>query len=377
MCFSERKIRILHVAFAAGGVDRYLRMLFKYMDKGRFENVLVCSPDFNVEKYRCLVSHIEQLEAHREICLDDIKLILEVRRLIRKYDPDIVYAHSSKAGAVTRLADIGIDNTCIYNPHGWAFNMRTVSPKKLKIYAMIEKIAALFCTKIICISEAEKRAALKKKICKSSKLQVICNGVDIEEYENTVHGVINREALSIPEKAFIVGMVGRLMSQKAPDVFIRAAKEIKESIPEAYFIIVGNGDLEKSIRDYAKKNFLEDSLLITGWVEEPLQYVELFDVALLLSRWEGFGLVLPEYMMVGKPIVATRVDAIPEIIQDGINGLLVNIDDVTAVRDAVMRLYEDIDMRKAFVKAGWQITKENFNANRVSQEHESMFRVLW
>lgn len=88
--------------------------------------------------------------------------------------PDIVYAHSSKAGAIARVADIGLKNHCLYNPHGWAFNMRC-SAKKKAMYTAIEKIAAPFCDKIICISDAEKQSALDKKICREDKLQVIFN----------------------------------------------------------------------------------------------------------------------------------------------------------------------------------------------------------
>ena len=161
----NKKIRILHVAQAAGGVDRYIRMLLKYLDKEKFENILVCSQDFHEEDYRGLVDSFEQVEMIRAIGGNDLKAIKEVRTLIKKYNPDIVYAHSSKAGAIARIADIGLKNHCVYNPHGWAFNMRC-SAKKKAIYTMIEKIAAPFCDKIICISDAEKQSALDKKICK-------------------------------------------------------------------------------------------------------------------------------------------------------------------------------------------------------------------
>ena len=137
-----RRIRILHVAQAAGGVDRYIRMLLKYLDKDKFENILVCSQAFHKEDYEGLVSCFEQIEMTREIGKNDICAIKKVRKLIKKYVPDIVYAHSSKAGALARIADIGIKNYCIYNPHGWAFNMRC-SDKKRKMYIVIEKIAVL------------------------------------------------------------------------------------------------------------------------------------------------------------------------------------------------------------------------------------------
>lgn len=368
----KNKIKILHVAQAAGGVDRYIRMLLKYLDKEKFENILVCSQDFREEDYRGLVDSFEQVEMTRAIGGSDLKAIKEVRALIKKYNPNIVYAHSSKAGAITRVADIGIKNYCIYNPHGWAFNMRC-SAKKKAIYTAIEKAAAPFCDKIICISDAEKQSALDKKICREHKLQVIFNGVDIESYENEAHGAVRRKDLNIPEDAFVVGMVGRMSPQKAPDVFIKMARQVKDKVPNAHFIIVGSGNQEPEIRKYAKDNGFSDSLHITGWVDNPMSYVELFDVACLLSRWEGFGLVLPEYMMAGKPIVATRVDAIPNIISDQYNGLLVEVDDALGASRAVVELAKDNDLRKKLVENEAADVSAKFDVKRVAKMHEELF----
>lgn len=84
----KKKIKILHVAQAAGGVDRYIRMLLKYLDKEKFENILVCSQDFNREDYDGLVDSFEQIEMNRAIGVSDLNSIKEVRRLIKKYNPD-------------------------------------------------------------------------------------------------------------------------------------------------------------------------------------------------------------------------------------------------------------------------------------------------
>ena len=371
----KKKIKILHVAQAAGGVDRYIRMLLKYLDKEKFENILVCSQDFREKDYKNLVDFFEQVKMDRAIGSNDLKAIGEVRRLIKRYNPDIVYAHSSKAGAIARVADIGLKNHCLYNPHGWAFNMRC-SAKKEAMYTAIEKIAAPFCDKIICISDAEKQSALDKKICREDKLQVIFNGVDIEAYENGIHGTVKRKDLNIPEDAFVVGMVGRISPQKAPDVFIKMAKHVKDKVSNAHFIIVGNGDQEAEIKKYARDNDFLDSLHITGWVDNPMSYVELFDVACLLSRWEGFGLVLPEYMMARKPIVASRVDAIPNIIRDGENGLLVGADDATGASNAVLRIYQEDGLKDRLVTQGFEDVHNRFNARRVSEEHGKLFERL-
>ena len=97
----KNKIRILHVAQAAGGVDRYIRMLLKYLDKEKFENILVCSQDFHEEDYRGLVDSFEQVEMIRAIGGNDLKAIKEVRTLIKKYNPDIVYPRTDNMLKIT------------------------------------------------------------------------------------------------------------------------------------------------------------------------------------------------------------------------------------------------------------------------------------
>lgn len=371
-----KKIRVLHIAQAAGGVDRYLRMLLKYMDREQFENIVVFSQNFNKNDYESIVDGYETVQMYRSIGIHDVKSVFQIRKLINEYQPDIVYAHSSKAGAVGRLADIGLKNKCIYNPHGWAFNMRCSKRKKF-LYTFIEKIAAHFCDKIVCISDAEKQSALENKICAKSKLQVIYNGIDIQEYENKKSSGLTRRKIGITENAFVVGMVGRLSQQKAPDVFVKMAVQVKKNISNAYFIIVGSGEMEEKIKNYAAANGIGKSLLVTGWVDEPMDYIELFDVACLLSRWEGFGLVLPEYMMAGKPIVATNVDAIPEIIHDGENGFLVEMDNAEEVCENICKIYNNELLRNNIIKQCRSDVKKKYDVKRVAIEHKKLFSAFY
>lgn len=237
----NKRICVLHVAEAAGGVERYLQTLFKYNDKKQVENILVCSQNYDYKKFEELADRVIVLKmAHQINPYSDIKVEKALRKIIKEIKPDIVYAHSSKAGALARIADLGLNNKVIYNPHGWAFNMLQ-SAKKKEMYKWVEKISANFCDKIVCISDAEKESALREKICKPDKLKVIYNGIDIEEIEKTF--TMSRTQLGIPKDAFVVGMVGRISKQKAPDTFVKAAKLIKEKIPNAYFLIVGDGEL--------------------------------------------------------------------------------------------------------------------------------------
>ena len=369
----ERKIRVLHVAEAAGGVERYLETLFKY-SKDKVENILVCSQNYDYEKFKRLADRVIVLKmAHDIQPSSDIKVERTLRRIIKQLKPDIVYAHSSKAGAFARIADLGLNNKVIYNPHGWAFNMQQ-SAKKQEMYKWVEKISAHFCDKIVCISDAEKESALREKICKPSKLQVIYNGIDFEEIEKTVP--MSRIQLGIPKNAFVVGMVGRLSKQKAPDIFVKAAKLIKEKIPNAFFLMVGDGELRDHVEDLINQYDLNSSFLITGWVNNPTAYMKIMNVGMLLSRWEGFGLVLPEYMACGVPIVATNVDAIPNVAKNGVNGMLVDKDDYHKAADAVDRLFKQPDLTSSLVKTADNIVKTKFDGKRVAQNTELLYKEL-
>lgn len=370
----NKRICVLHVAEAAGGVERYLQTLFKYSDKEQVENILVCSQNYDYKKMKSLADRVIVLKmAHQINPSSDIKVEKALRRNIKQLKPDIVYAHSSKAGALARIADLGLKNKVIYNPHGWAFNMQQ-SAKKKEMYKWVEKISAHFCDKIVCISDAEKESALREKICKPSKLQVIYNGIDLEAIKNTIPKT--KAELNIPEDAFVVGMVGRLSKQKAPDVFVKAAKLIKDKIPNAYFLMVGDGELRGQVENLIHQYDLGSSFLITGWVDNPTAYMKIMDVGMLLSRWEGFGLVLPEYMACSVPIVATNVDAIPNIVKDGVNGMLVGKDDYSEAADAVDRLFEQPNLTSSLVKDANNIVKNKFDGKRVAQNTELLYKEL-
>lgn len=370
----NKRVRVLHVAEAAGGVERYLQTLFKYSDKQLVENILVCSQNYDYKKMKSLADRVIVLKMSHQISpSSDIKVEKALRRIIKKLKPDIIYAHSSKAGALARIADLGLKNKVIYNPHGWAFNMQQSAQKK-ELYKWVEKISAHFCDKIVCISDAEKESALREKICKPSKLQVIYNGIDLEEIKNTVPKT--RKELNLPEDAFVVGMVGRLTKQKAPDIFVKAAKLIKQKIPNTYFLMVGDGELRDQIEKMIHQFGLDKSFLITGWVDNPASYMKIMNVGCLLSRWEGFGLVLPEYMACGVPIVATNVDAIPNIIKDHENGLLVEVNDSDTVKYNVSKVLLTPQLATSLTNKGIVMVTKKFNIKGTAVLTEKLYKKV-
>lgn len=369
------KKRILHITEAPGGVERYLVTLLTKMKKydDEFEHILVCSDLYDAEKFAGLAASVEHVDSlqHKITAGSDIPSIRTVRKLIKKYQPDIVYCHSSKAGAIGRIANYGLHNASVYNAHGWSFNMKGTSQREIRTYEAVEKALARTTDVIVCISEFEKNSALEHGICKEDKIRVIRNGIDFEEISNVRQK--DRAGIGIPENAFVVGQIGRLTAQKSPGMFVKMAREIKNRIDNAFFLMIGDGLERRETETLIREAGLQDCTYITGWVDNPLDYAGCIDVGVLLSRWEGFGLVLPEYMIMGKPIVACNVDAIPEILGDA--GLLVRPNDYRKAAEYVIRIQRDESLRDRLVQEGKRRVI-NFNAERTAEEHAELFRSL-
>ena len=174
-------MKIVHIAECAGGVDRYLEMLLPRL-KDEFLQVFICSHNFNVEKYQSMVENVEQIDLEQSFSPVKIsQQVRHIRALLKKYRPDVVYCHSSFAGGLGRLAAKGLKCKIVYNPHGWAFNIRG---SKAIAYKFIERMLASFTDKIVCISKAEYMSAVKNGIDDGKKLQVIENGIKVEAVVN-------------------------------------------------------------------------------------------------------------------------------------------------------------------------------------------------
>lgn len=243
---------------------------------------------------------------------------------------------------------------------------------KDKIFLLLERFLAHFTDRIVCISKTEEDDAITQHVAPKDELVLIQNGIDINAVRNA--SPIDRSSLGISDDAFVVGMIGRLTNQKAPDVFIRAAEIIHREIQNSAFIIVGDGDEQKDVESYAIEHGLK--LVITGWTDQPYCYLKDFDVAMLLSRWEGFGLAIVEYMAAEKNLVVTKVDAIPTLVRDHVDGLLVEVNNPQDAAEKVLWLYhhpkEAAEMRKNALKK----VIENYDINRVASQHVDMFNKL-
>lgn len=170
-----------------GGVIEYLYMLLKNIDHTKFNNILVISEEYReyIDRFKPFISEVYYLPMTRDVKIKSVfKSVIKLRKILKKIKPDIVYMHSSMAGAVGRIALLfNTKIKSIYNAHGWYFNAQ-ISDKKKKVYAIIEKILAFKSTKIINISKAEYDSAIQYKIAPAKKMCIIENGIDFIKFNN-------------------------------------------------------------------------------------------------------------------------------------------------------------------------------------------------
>ncbi|MDD4413223.1 MAG: glycosyltransferase family 4 protein [Oscillospiraceae bacterium] len=360
-----------------GGTLEYFKLLIPRLAEKGDEITVVCPSDGLMKmELEGMGIKVHIIEMVRKISIvRDARSICHLVRYIKSNDFDIIHTHSSKAGAIGRIAAFLCRTPCIYTAHGWAFSMSAGKLKKM-IYICIEKILALLCRRIVAISEFEHNIALQYRIAGSNKLKLISNGIDVNKFAIKPKKNLMKKLLGIKENVFVIGMVGRLAPQKDPLTFVKAAKIIADSGYAAYFILVGDGELRAEVEQKILDLGLSDQFLITGWVENVQDYTNIFDIGVLTSQWEGFGLVLAEYMANRVPVVASNVGGIPDVILDGETGKLVNPCDTLGFAAAIIDLLCNEDLKNKFITSGFERVNLLFSIQRVAQQHHELYMEM-
>ena len=374
-----KKKKIVFFAECAGGVEEYLFFFLKKFNNENFEKYLVVSQNYKdyEKKFKKICKKIFFIDVDHKINpIKDIKSIIQFKKIIKEIKPDIIYLNSSKAGGVGRLALwFNRKVKIIYNAHGWYFNAE-ISEIKKKIYVLIEKILAKKTDKIINISKNEYESAISNKIASKDKMCIIYNGIDFQKFlDANKYRASTRQKYKISNYDILIGVVGRISEQKNPISSIKAFKFVNKSYPNTKIMFVGSGNLEDEVKEYAKDYNIIDKVIITGWDENVEKYIPAFDIAILPSKWEGFGLAIIEYMACDKPIVASKVGGIKDIIEDKKNGLLINANDTKALSEKIIELIENEDLKNRLIYNNRQY-KFNYNIENVVKQHIEIFDNL-
>lgn len=198
------------------------------------------------------------------------------------------------------------------------------------------------------------------------RIHVIHNAVDADRFLEYAEADVRGE-LGIPADAFVTGIVGRLTLQKGHDVFLEAARAIREAVPGAVFLVVGDGELRDVLKEKAQRSGLKEACIFTGEVEAPQPFYRACDVVTVPSRFEGFGYTSIEAQLLGRPVVASDVSSLPETLRiatgDGPEtGILVPPGEPEGLARAVIALARDPQRRSRMGEAGRRFVRERFDA---------------
>jgi glycosyltransferase involved in cell wall biosynthesis len=329
-----------------------------------------------IEEYG--IRHIFIPELVRNINLfKDLMAFLKIYRVLRKEKFDIVHTHTSKAGLLGRLAaKLARVPIIIYTPHGHVF-FGYFSSLKTKIFILLEKLASPLADKIVALTNGEKEDYISYKITSERRLAIICSGIDLNRFKelSSDEKLKIKKELGIPENSLVVGTAGRLVPVKGPEFLIEASKIIVSKYPDTYFLFAGDGPLRQSLEKKACRMGVKENIIFLGWRDDIHKIISIFDIFVLPSLNEGMGRVLVEAMALRKPIVASRVGGIPDLVSQGKNGFLVPPKNPMELAEHIQLLLEDRGKREAMGSAGKE-TISNFSKERMIEDTEKLYEEL-
>jgi len=307
--------------------------------------------------------------------------LLRLASIFRERRPQIVHTHSSKAGilgrAAARLAGVPI---VVHTIHGFGFNDRQPALVRGALVAL-ERMATTFTTHFIAVSHSTLKTGIDRRIVPRERASVIRSGIAIAEFEAAARqrsrggdAAVRRE-MGLPAEAPLVGMVACLKAQKAPLDFIEVAARVAWQVPEARFVIVGDGELRPAVEARARALGLGDRLRLLGWRRDVPRIVAALDVLVLTSLWEGLPRVVPEGIAAGVPIVATSADGTTDVLSDGTTGLVCRPGDLDGLSERVVRLLRDPVLAARLSRQARAVLPE-FDIDAMVRAQEALYHDL-
>jgi glycosyltransferase involved in cell wall biosynthesis len=354
-----RKTRVIHVItrFDKGGSAENTFLTAAGLDRETYEVMLVtgssresgmgpqeqASVEKNLARLRAQgVKILTLTELVRRVSpLNDMKAFFALRGLFRRERPAIVHTHTSKAGILGRwaawLAGVPV---IVHTPHGHVF-WGYFGAAKTRLFILLERLSALITDRLIMLTDQERRDHMRFRIATEETFTTIHSGVDLEQFAASPGERDRvRESLGIPDGAFVVGAVGRLTAVKGHRVLLDAAKEVIARRGEAVFVFLGAGELLEDLKRQAAQLGIAGSVRFAGWQPGAARIMGAFDLFAFPSLNEGMGKALVEAMVLEKPVVASRIGGITDLVDDGISGFLVPPGDAQALADRILHILE-------------------------------------
>ncbi|RPH52845.1 MAG: glycosyltransferase family 1 protein [Desulfobacteraceae bacterium] len=306
----------------------------------------------------------------------DIKTLFTLIKILLYERPHIVHTHTSKAGILGRWAAYCCRvPIIIHTPHGhvfWGYFGRL----KASFYIILEKVTAFITDKIIALTEQEKNDHLRFRIAPGDKFSVVHSGIRLDKFLNlSVDPAVIKRKLGIFEGDPVVGTTGRLATVKGHRYLIEAAVKIVAAKPNTTFVFLGGGELSDELKNLASKLGVKEKVKFLGWRQDVAEVMSVFDLFVLPSLNEGMGRVLVEAMALGKPIVASDVGGIPDLVVHCINGYLVPPKDVRGLSAAIGHLIEDPEKGRKMGENGKKRAIE-YSAEEMIQKIDRLYLTM-
>jgi glycosyltransferase involved in cell wall biosynthesis len=316
----KRRTRVLHIIthLDNGGAQANTLLSVAGLDRGRYIVDLAAGPGVLEREALASADRVVVLPYFRRslYSFGDLRAAAVLLRLVADYD--VVHTHGSKAGVLGRLAArLRRVPAVIHTVHG--FPVHDYMPGlKRRLLLALERVAARCADRIVCVCDANVAEALSLGIARPEQVRVVVSGVPSEQVRSGSDDSVRAE-LGIPTDASVVGTITRLMEQKAPLDFVAAARRVIEADPQVHVVMVGDGPLRDQVAAAAAGI---PRLHLLGFRNDVPDVLAMLDVVVFSSLWEGLGRALTEAVLAGKPVVATAVNGVPDLIVDGETGYL-------------------------------------------------------
>jgi glycosyltransferase involved in cell wall biosynthesis len=380
----RQPIRVMRVItrMNIGGPAQHVVLLTAGLNGGEFQSLLVTGAVRDNEGdmsdlaesvgIRPLVLPPLRREVH---ALCDVQALLSLRRLMSRAKPHIVHTHTAKAGFLGRLAArlSGVP-TVLHTFHGHVFR-GYFGPVQTSVYVAMERLAARLSDVILAPSERVREDLIHFRIAPPEKIRVLPLGLQLENLAEAraCRGSLRRQLGCGPDEK-LVGIVGRLVPIKRHELFLAAARQVADTLPDTRFVIVGDGERRSRLEILAGGLDLGDRVCFTGWRRDlPVVYADL-DVLVMASSSEGTPVSVIEALAAGVPVVSTSVGGVPDLLRDGEFGRLVPADEPGLLAAAIIDTLKNkpgpnlIEARKSAYGL--------YNAQRLIADMQNLYRNI-
>lgn len=384
-----KKIKVAHIItrmIIGGAQENTLYTVEGLMANSAYDVTLISGPTYGPEGSlidQVIAKNVRMLTVptlRRNINpFNDFFAFLHLFLILKQEKFDIVHTHSSKAGIIGRLAAqcAGV-KLIIHTIHGLPFHQYE-SALRNGIYKFLERMVAPFTTKIITVCDEMTKQAVDAGIAPKEKFTTIYSGLDTKTFlgDRDERALALRKSWQLPENAVVIGKVGRLFHLKGHKYLLPAAKQVIENFPQAYFVFVGGGMLEEKLRHQAQQLGIDDHIIFTGLVptDEIPAYLKAIDLVVHVSLREGLPRVVPQAFLSHRAVVAFDVDGARNIIEDGVNGFLVNPKNIETLAKQLLFLINLSSLREQFAAAGYEKALALFSKEKMVEDIDHLYKM--